>query len=340
MLSRIAESLFWTGRYIERAEDTARILDVHIHHLLEEAAQDEASTCMTLLGAMGVTAPEHVDAAVVTEMLAFDEGNPSSIVSSLVAARANGRGISEVISSEMWEALNITYNALPKQVEHGRQMGAYGFFRFVRERAAIMAGLADSTMCKDDAWRFLILGRSLERADMLARLLSSQMAGDPDDTDWVVILRSCSGHEAFLRTYSREPDPESALEFLLLDRLFPRSIYCALVTAEDCLNQLDPRPDRTGTHNDARRRVAAARTSLELRHLDDLLGDLVGLLVSLQRAVTDATQATALRYFRQGAAVQWHLEEGGTNALDLPPGATELPATATDLPATTTEVAG
>ena len=113
MLSRIAESLFWTGRYVERADDMARILDVHLHHLLEDPTVDESTACSALLAAMGVavgdTAP---DAASVTEKLAFDDTNPSSIVSSLVAARANARGISEVISSEMWEALNVTYNAL------------------------------------------------------------------------------------------------------------------------------------------------------------------------------------------------------------------------------------
>ena len=133
---------------MERAEDIARILDVHLHHLLEDPTVDESTACSALLAAMGVavgdTAP---DAASVTEKLAFDDTNPSSIVSSLVAARANARGISEVISSEMWEALNVTYNALALQVELGRQEGPHGFFGFVRERAALLAGLADSTIC-------------------------------------------------------------------------------------------------------------------------------------------------------------------------------------------------
>lgn len=310
MLSRIAESLFWTGRYVERAEDIARILDVHLHHLLEDPTVDESTACSALLAAMGVavgdTAP---DAVSVTEKLAFDDTNPSSIVSSLVAARANARGISEVISSEMWEALNVTYNALGVQVELGRQEGSHGFFRFVRERAALLAGLADSTMCKDDAWHFLVLGRSLERVDMLARLLSTEVADDPANVDWVTLLRSCSGHEAFLRTYRREPEPGPALEFLLRERLFPRSILCALLTAEDCLSELDPGRQRPGTHDEARRLVAEARTHLEFQPVDDMLHELFVPLVAVQVGVSRATESLATRYFRQTKAIEWHVDQ-------------------------------
>ena len=175
------------------------------------------------------------------------------------------------------------------QVELGRQEGPHGFFGFVRERAALLAGLADSTMCKDDAWRFLVLGRSLERVDMLARLLSTEVADDPANVDWVTLLRSCSGHEAFLRTYRREPEPGPALEFLLRERLFPRSILCALLTAEDCLSELDPGRQPPGTHDEARRLVAEARTHLEFRPVDDMLHELFDPLAAVQAGVSRAT---------------------------------------------------
>lgn len=205
MLSRIAESLYWIGRYVERAEDTARILDVHVQHLLEAPTADIASTCRVLLDAMGADPPDGpLDARRVTELLGLEPANPSSIVASLAAARNNARGVSEAISSEIWEALNSTYNALPAQVGLARRGGLYAFFRFVRERSAIVAGSTDSTMGRDDAWRFLVLGRSLERTDMVARLLATGISAvDARDVDWVVLLRSCSAHEAFLRTYSR-----------------------------------------------------------------------------------------------------------------------------------------
>ena len=326
MLSRIAESLFWIGRYVERAEDTARILDVHIHHLLEAPASSETETCQALLDVMGVSRStsgpgllrparsnrarrgDGPDARLVTELLAFSEENPSSIVSSLTAARANARGVSEAISSEMWEALNTTYNALPGQVGLGRRIGPHGFFRFVRERAAVIAGLTDSTMSRDDAWRFLVLGRSIERVDMLARLLTTAVRSGEDDVDWVILLRSCSAHEAFLRTYRREPEPALAAEFLLLDRLFPRSVFCALSTAEVCLAELDPRSDRAGLTDESRRVLGRVRTELEFRRIDDVLEDLPGSWTPCRPDAAPASATLAARYFRQTSPIEWTRE--------------------------------
>ena len=319
MLSRIAESLFWIGRYVERAEDTARILDVHIHHLLEAPVGNESELCQSILSIMGVDVevPEGgeappVTARTVTSLLAFDQTNPSSIVSSLTAARANARSVSEAISSEMWEALNVTYNALPSQVE----FAPYAFFRFVRERAAIVAGLTESTMSRDDAWRFMVLGRSLERVDMLTRLMSTAVAGDDANTDWVVLLRSCSAHEAFLRTYRREPEPTLAAEFLLMDRLFPRSVFRALSTAEDRLSELDPRAGRAGTQDEARRILGRLRTNLEYRRIDELVQDLPGLLSAVQAGCRAASAALAGRYFRQTSPIEWMLEGSGLETSD------------------------
>jgi uncharacterized alpha-E superfamily protein len=319
MLSRIAESLFWIGRYVERAEDTARILDVHIHHLLEAPVTSEAEICQSLLEIMGVpveTGAGVVTARVVTDILAFDSANPSSIASSLAAARSNARGVSEAISSEMWEALNATYNALAGQIEIGQRVAPYAFFRFVRERAAIIAGLTDSTMSRDDAWRFLVLGRSLERVDMLARLLSTAAPtngpGESDPgVDWVILLRSCSAHEAFLRTYRREPEPIMAAEFLLLDRLFPRSVFFALATAEDCLAELDPRSARAGMLDESRRVLGGVRTNLEFRRIDDLLEDLRAVLHGIQQGCGAASAALAGRYFRQTTPISWRPELSG-----------------------------
>jgi len=321
VLSRIAECLFWIGRYVERAEDTARILDVHIHYLLEAPVTSEAEICRSLLAIMGVALDEpapagDVTARRVTELLAFDDSNPSSIVSSLSAARANARGVSEAISSEMWEALNITYNSLPGQVDMGQRVAPYAFFRFVRERAAIIAGLTESTMSRDEAWRFMVLGRSLERIDMLARLLSTAVSTGEPSPDWVILLRSCSAHEAFLRTYRREPEPTLAAEFLLLDRLFPRSVFCALSDAEDRLAELDPRSGRAGMPDEARRILGHLRTHLEFRRIDDLMPDLPGLLSSIQKGCSAASAAVAARYFRETTPIEWSLEgEGLESAL-------------------------
>ncbi|MDQ4097362.1 MAG: alpha-E domain-containing protein, partial [Actinomycetota bacterium] len=267
MLSRIAESLYWVGRYVERAEDTARILDVHVHRRLEDPAVEEDAACRGLLGIMGITPPEALlDTAAMIDILAFRPADPTSIAGALTCARENARSAREAMSSEMWECLNATYNVLQFGTLPGASgLGPHAFFAYVKERAAILAGLADSTMSRDDAWRFLVLGRSLERVDMTARLLSATLHDAAGPAEWVTTLRCCSAHEAFLRTYQRAVEPDLVAEFLLLDRLFPRSAFHALGEAEECLAELQPGSGRAGVDDEARRILGRARTDLEFR---------------------------------------------------------------------------
>jgi uncharacterized alpha-E superfamily protein len=310
MLSRIAESLYWVGRYAERAEDIARILDVHLHHILEDPWVDEEEACRNLLGIMGTPSPEkgRIDAARVIEILAYDTSDPCSIVGSLNAARDNARGARDAISSEMWECLNATYNALPAQAIAEAGFGPYRFFRYVKERTAILAGLAGSTMSRDDGWRFLVLGRSLERVDMTTRLMLATITGSSGSPEWINTLRSCSAYEAFLRSYRSPVEASLAVEFLLLDRLFPRSAFYALSLAQQRLSELAPTAGRSGQEDEARRILGLARTELEFRRVDELVADLPAHLEKLQASCAAAGNAVAKRFFRQTAAVEWTLE--------------------------------
>jgi uncharacterized alpha-E superfamily protein len=307
MLSRIAESLYWLARYLERAEDTARILDVHYHLLLEDRWVDEGAASKALLDVMGVAdrAPADADSVAVMRLLAFDDTYPGSITGALRAAWAAARGARETISSEMWEAVNATHEALDRRVDSTTDHSPHAFFGWVKERSGLIAGLADSTMSRDDGYRFLVLGRSLERVDMTARLLSARYADSWGQAGWVTTLRCCSAYEAYLRTYQRAVDVSLAAEFLLLDRLFPRSVYHALRTAEECLAELDPTAERTGPGDLARRSLGQARMALEFRSVDELLADLPGHLFRLQGHCFDAGAAVAGRYFRSTAPVAW-----------------------------------
>ena len=133
MLSRIAESLFWIGRYVERADDTARILDAYVHRILEDPWADEVAACRSLLGVMGVTAPDVVvGTATVLDVLAFDDTNPSSIAGAWYAARENARGARETMSMELWQALNATWVAFPQQRMAAERLGPHAFLGFVR----------------------------------------------------------------------------------------------------------------------------------------------------------------------------------------------------------------
>ncbi len=318
MLSRIAESLFWIGRYLERAEDTARLLDVQIHQLLEDPTDAESVAPATLLSVMGIDRPvdQGLDLGEVTGLLAFSAGQPSSIVSSLRGARENARGIRESLSSEFWECLNATMVALNARVATAQAIGPHEFFRFalfVRERVAIAAGIADSTMSRDDGWRFLILGRSLERVDMTSRLLAAQLNDPRGISDWASTLRACSAYEAYLRTYRGAMSAANALEFLILDRYFPRSIYFSLSAAEECLSELERRESRSGAGDEAQRVIGRARAVLGYRTVDEILREVPIHLASVQEACSEASAAIATDYFQRDATLAWRTDGSSIN---------------------------
>jgi len=161
VLSRAAEALFWIGRYAERAEDTARLLDVHFHQIIVDPSVDETETCRVVATVMGLhdRAPETVRG--VLDLLAFEQDNPSSIAGALSAARENARGVREALSGEIWECLNATHLELPRRVSAARQFGPAPFFAYVRQRAAMLSGYVASTISRDAGYDFLALGRSL-----------------------------------------------------------------------------------------------------------------------------------------------------------------------------------
>lgn len=314
MLSRIAESLFWTGRYLERAEDTARLLDVQINQLLEGAVVAESSVARTLLSVMGVpvTLSQQSDLFEVTAALSVSRTEPSSISSSLRGARENARGIRESISSELWECLNATLVALDAAGPAVDHMGPHDFFRFarfVRERVAIAVGIVDATMSRDDGWQFMLLGRSIERADMTARLLAAQLNDPRGEPDWSTTLRACSAFEAYLRTYRGVIFSAKAIEFLMLDRFFPRSVYASLATAESCLIALEQQPSRSKSGDEPRRIIGRARTSLEYQTIDEIIRHLPGHLNEIQGACSMASAAIATNYFQLEATLVWRTED-------------------------------
>ena len=234
LLSRIAETLFWTGRYVERADDTARLVDGYVHRMLGDPGLDPARTAAGYSASSGLSPARTPSPMSGWRCSAWrmTRKNPSAISGAMHAARAGARGIREVISSEMWECLNVTGHGLADQRRTAERLGPHVFLRFIRERAALFFGLADSTMSHDDAWRFLVLGRSLERADMTARLLLARLSA-PQELGWPVLLRACGAYESFIRTQGWAAEPSLVAEFLLLDRLFPRSVLHSLGTAED-----------------------------------------------------------------------------------------------------------
>jgi len=235
LLSRVADSVYWMARYIERAENVARFIGVNLNLMLDlpsgEANQWQPIVATT--GDAAVFSERYGEATreTVIEFLARDAGNPNSIASCVRAARENARSVRETISSEMWEQVNSLYLTL-----QGARPEDPEFFHNVRMACHLFQGLTDSTMSHNEAWHFIRLGQALERADKTSRLLdvkyfillpSLSDVGTPyDDVQWSAVRKSVSGFEMYRKRHGRIA-PQRIVEFLLLDNDFPRAVrYC------------------------------------------------------------------------------------------------------------------
>ncbi|MBO0880461.1 MAG: alpha-E domain-containing protein [Mycobacterium sp.] len=309
MLARNAEALYWIGRYVERADDTARILDVTVHQLLEDSSVDPDHTSRVLLHVLDIDPPEtELDVWSLTDLVAFrrNAAGGSSIVDAISAARENARSAREVTSTETWECLNTTYNALGERERAAKRLGPHEFLSFIEGRAAMFAGLADSTLLRDDGYRFMVLGRAIERVDMTVRLLLSRVGDSASSPAWVTVLRSVGAHDTYLRTYRGVLDANRVVEFILIDRLFPRSVFYSLKLAEHNLDELLHDPySRTGATAEAQRLLGRARSELEFVRPGALLESLEIRLAGLQKTCHDVGEALAVQYFHAVPWVAW-----------------------------------
>ncbi len=305
MLSRLAESLYWIGRHVERAEDTSRILDVHLNLLLEDPWAPENVVCASLLSAMGREPEGQVGSQDVLDQLAWDRDSTASVVGSIGAARENARRSREVISTELWESINVTWHDANRVVRRTRP---HSFFTWVRERAAAFNGAADATISRDDAWQFLVLGRSIERADMTARLVAARALAGSAGPSWVTLLQSCGAYQAFLRSARGAVEDVRAMEFLLLDPLFPRSLISALLSAENCLDELDRSGQngaRHGRAGEANRVLGMIRSELEFAPSSELFTDVYDVMERVQVACSVTSDAVTRRYFPRDTVTHW-----------------------------------
>ncbi len=299
----MAESLFWIGRYVERAEGTARILDVVVHHALEEPTADSDTMAERLVDAMGVTTAKQMTLGEATHYMCFGESSGSSISGALAAARENARGVRHVLPSELWERVNSTWVNLPAQRSQARRKGPSPFLSWVKVQTAAVTGLADTTMSHDHSWLFFVLGRAIERADMTARLLGTVPLDNLTDSGLVTLLRSCGGHEPYLRQASGIIDATGVIDFLLRDALFPRSVLWSLNLAAECIGALGGQ--QSTEWNPARGDIGMARAELEFLAPSQVLDDLSLRLARLHSACSRASDSIAHKYFAQGPATLW-----------------------------------
>ena len=252
MLSRIADALYWIARYMERAEDTARILDVNYYTLLEGAGGANGvgwEPLVTLTGERERFFARHEEATAraVFSFLGLDVENPSSIVQCVALARENARTIRDRISREMWEALNGLYLDVTRlDVDEVLAAGPHDFCTQVKAGAHRFLGVTDATFPRDDGWHFLAAGQALERAGMTARIVDVQYQwlapdGATPDTDnhrWMAMLESVAAYEFYRRTYHTRIEPARVAELLVLHPHHPRSIRCSVATLREALRAI------------------------------------------------------------------------------------------------------
>lgn len=254
MLSRVADSIYWMSRYIERAENVARFIDATYQMMLDLPAGDEQWE--PLVKASGDYEPfkRQYDGATrenVIFFLTFDSKNPNSILSCLRAARENGRSVREYISPEMWQQLNIFYLLVQEAANAQRQVPSPDFFAQITQASQTFVGVTEGTMSHGPGWNFALLGRLLERADKTSRILDvkyyiilpsvSYVGSTYDNILWTALLRSASAYEGYRKRYGRI-DPEKIVAFLLLDTFFPRSVHHCLIHANNALHRVTNTP--------------------------------------------------------------------------------------------------
>lgn len=237
MLSRVGDTLYWMSRYLERAEHTARLLDLQLHLMLDQTEINPVRRWNHLLKSLHLPPLEtgQPDAFEMTHWLTFDPSNEFSILSFISAARENARHVREQISSEMWEQINRLYFQV-KQTSIGDIWNdqPHEFFRSVKEGVHLFQGITDSTMSNGEGWSFIQMGRFLERANMIARLVDThyqQFAATALDQtvnfnflEWVGLLKSCTAYEAYCKVYTADVRPDLTAEYLILNPDFPHTV--------------------------------------------------------------------------------------------------------------------
>lgn len=320
MLSRVADSLYWMGRYMERADHVARQLDVHLTIVPEqavEAARRRRNRLITCL-----VRPDYPAAAVHSDqdlayLLTFDEDNPNSIVRCIASGRENARQVREQINSQMWEQINQLY--LQMQMSSMTQIWVgqpHSFYHGINQDVYRLQGITDSRITRDQGWHFVQLGRYLERAREVADMLDvdfrelyaspghvSDVSDDAVDQrtylDWVGLLRGAAAYEAYSKMYTANVHPRYIIEFLLLNPSFPYSVHFAINAAQRSLEVIG---DATEMPKAARvyRLAGRLRAMLDYASVDEIMESGLGTYLREIQArcaeIHDAIYATYISY--------------------------------------------
>ncbi|MFT7231847.1 MAG: putative alpha-E superfamily protein [Cyclobacteriaceae bacterium] len=312
MLSRVANSLFWLGRYTERAENYARFIDVNFNLSLDlpPGLKEQWEPLVTTTGDREAYLKLYSDFSRenVIKFLAFDDKNPNCIYSCISIARENARIIRDSISKETWEVLNELYYYVGslKKSRVWKKEDPKDYFKQIKYKLQLLNGIAYDTTPRTQWWYFSKMGQFLERADKTSRILdvkyhfllpSVEEVGSPlDFLHWTALLKSVSGFNAYRKFYG-QIKASSIVEYLVLNRYFPRSVLFCLIEVEKCLHEISE--SKTGFSNPAEKAIGNLRADLEYADINDVFG--LGLheyLDNLQVRVDEISDAIFHQYFK------------------------------------------
>ena len=320
MLSRVADAIYWISRYVERAENVARFIDVNFNLLLDSPTsqrQDWAPLVLTtgdqewFAEHYGEPTPENV-----MRFLTFDRRYPNSIVSSIVHARENAQTVREIISREMFAELNMLYLMVTDAARKNEPFEELAsFYDRVRLAGNYYQGVTDATLSRGEAWHFSRLARLLERADKTSRILDvkyftllptvSDIGSTYDQVGWAALLNSASALQMYRQAY-QELAPSHVAEFLILDKDFPRSIHYCVALAQQSLHAITKSPFNT-YENLAEKQLGQLRANLDYADIETIMQQgLHQYLDRIQVALNEIGESIRHRFFELSdeAAVQ------------------------------------
>ncbi len=284
MLSRVADSIYWMSRYVERAENLARFVDVTFNLILDQPnmAASQWEPLVFITGDQEYFVEEYGQATQenVIQFLVFDTKYSGSIISCLSQARENARTVREAISSEAWEQINSFYHRVREAalIDHATQT-APEFFDSIREESQLFNGILDATLSHASGWHFANLGRLLERADKTSRILDvkyytllpqvNDVGTTLDDLQWSSVLRSVSGFETYRKQF-HTITVHRVVEFLVLDHFFPRAVLFCIDRADDSLHAISGSPLNT-YRNPAEQRLGRLKSELAYSDVQSII---------------------------------------------------------------------
>ncbi|NRD20032.1 alpha-E domain-containing protein [Winogradskyella eckloniae] len=284
MLGRVANTIYWMNRYLERAENYARFMDVNFNLSLELPSNKEQQwkPLVAITGDWPLYEQLHneVEKQKVIYFMAFEEQNPNSIYNCIINARENARAIRPEITKEVWEQINALYYLVKADsVKKGHDdKDLRQFFNAIKNGCQLLYGMYDATMSRNDGWNFGKLGQLIERADKTSRVLdvkyhlllgSVKLVGSSLDLiQWAALLKSVSAYDMYRKKYGKLKS-SSIAEFLILDTEFPRSILTCLMRSEQCIARLSG--NSFGYRNTAQKRLGALRSQLEYTDIDNII---------------------------------------------------------------------